>query len=508
MNRITLYSVLFLGMLLFTRCELDVVPTDALTGEQIKNSSDGLVGLVNGCYAQFKDYPDANTQNNWYLRQFFQMSDFGSDDIVCGYKTEDDLINSFRLKDRAAEKSNINSFWEVSYKVIFAANAAIAMAEKDDALTNQLNGESYFLRAVATHNLVRFFAKPYSAANSSSPGVILRTDAVDSKAKARATLEETYNYIIGSLRTAAGLMSTDVPPARMSKGFATKYAVWAELSRVYLYKQQYDSCILYSDSVINATGFTALETPETYKTYFADAKNRNETLWCIAFTDIDDKKGASVASMICKLNESCWGEEGATVSLLKDMGYTTDLKNIDSRFAYVDVDNPGEKNNVKLFYITKFSNQNNSGTLSSPVMLRLAEVYLNRAEAYANKGDVAKAEEDLNTLRTSRIAVPEGKTLADYFPAANVSNIVDVVLRERRVELAFEGHRLFDLLRNHKDMVRNYWGYHIYNYNGIPTSSEPGLTAEGVVTKADDIQLIYPIPSGEISTNKLCVQNY
>ena len=57
------------------------------------------------------------------------MSDFASDDIVCAYKTEDDLINSFRYRDRSAEKSNINYFWEMSYKIIYGANVAISMAD-------------------------------------------------------------------------------------------------------------------------------------------------------------------------------------------------------------------------------------------------------------------------------------------------------------------------------------------------------------------------------------------
>ena len=59
----------------------------------------------------------------------------------------------------------------------------------------------------------------------------------------------------------------------------------------------------------------------------------------------------------------------------------------------------------------------------------------------------------------------------------NIGNdeILDVVLKERRIELAFEGHRIFDLLRNGKDIVRNYWGFHLDSYNGVPASSEPGL---------------------------------
>ncbi len=145
-------------------------------------------------------------------------------------------------------------------------------------------------------------------------------------------------------------------------------------------------------------------------------------------------------------------------------------------------------------------------------MLRLAEVYLNRAEALANSGQLDEALADLNEIRTNRMIVPEGGDLNDYLYDAARDNITentieDVVLKERRIELAFEGHRIFDLMRTGKDLVRNYWGYHLDSYNGIPASSEPGLNAPGAVIPAGDPSMIYPIPSSELSTNKLCVPN-
>jgi starch-binding outer membrane protein, SusD/RagB family len=508
-----LQYILFLsGFFYLTGCNLDVIPSDSLTGDQITNTSDGLINLVNGCYAQFKDYPDPNTSNNWYLRQYYHLSDFAGDDIVCGYKTEDDLINSFRYKDRASIKSNINSFWEVSYKVIYGANVAIKMANEkgNDEMTNQLKGECYFLRAFSTHSLVRLFAKPYSQANLSSPGVILRESSLDGAPKARATLSETYDYIVSSLRTAAGLMSEEIPEARNTKGYATKYSAWALLSRVYLYMGDWQNCITYADSVINS-GYYSLETADAFPGYFAQAKSESETIWCIPFTITDDKKEASVASMIYN-GASCWGEEGASPSLLAEMGFGTDLMQVDQRWSYIETANPGLKNGVNIYYVKKFSEQDNLPTLSSPVMLRLAEVYLNRAEALANTGSTDEALADLNEIRTNRMVVPEGGDLNDYLYDASRDNITentieDVVLKERRIELAFEGHRIFDLMRTGKDLVRNYWGYHLDSYNGIPSSSEPGLNAPGVVIHAGDPSMIYPIPSSELSTNKLCVPN-
>jgi hypothetical protein len=119
---------------------------------------------------------------------------------------------------------------------------------------------------------------------------------------------------------------------------------------------------------------------------------------------------------------------------------------------------------------------------------------------------------DLNEIRVNRMLVPEDGDLNDYLYDAARDNITDnsitdIVAMERRIELAFEGHRIFDLMRNGKDLVRNFWGYHLDSYNGIPTTSEPGLNAPGVVIRAGDPSMIYPIPSSELSTNKLCVPN-
>ena len=145
----------------------------------------------------------------------------------------------------------------------------------------------------------------------------------------------------------------------------------------------------YADSVINS-GAYSLETAETYPGYFANAQTSSETIWCIPFLALDDKKEASVASMIYN-GANCWGEEGASPSILKVMGFGTSMMDIDVRWKYIETSNPGLKNGVNIYYISKFSGQDGSPTLSSPVMLRLSEVYLNRAEAYAKTGDVNAA---------------------------------------------------------------------------------------------------------------------
>ena len=116
--------------------------------------------------------------------------------------------------------------------------------------------------------------------------------------------------------------------------------------------------------------------------------------------------------------------------------------------------------------------------LSSPVFCRWAEVILNRAEAYAHKGD-AKALEDVNVIRT-RAGIPtEG--MFDASKMHGYDNLLDIVLDERRMELAFEGHRHFDMCRNKKSMDRRYAGAQPFKV--IDPTSEP--------------HIIYPIPNDE-----------
>ena len=111
---------------------------------------------------------------------------------------------------------------------------------------------------------------------------------------------------------------------------------------------------------------------------------------------------------------------------------------------------------IPMVYISKFSYQDDSPMLSSPVLCRWGEVILNRAEAYARSGQAAKALDDVNVIRT-RAGIPA----AGMFSAGNMhgySDAINVVMDERRMELAFEGHRMFDVYRNKQDMDRRYAG--------------------------------------------------
>ena len=321
------------------------------------------------------------------------------------------------------------------------------------------------------------------------------------ESKARATVQETYDMVISDLNKAADLMNT-------SRGneYASQDAAWALLSRVYLYMKDFDKTVEYASKVINASNHS-LETSSSFPNYFTNAINSPETIWCIAHTPVDNKGKGSIASMIYSDGNSGWGEEFATydyLDLLADNSKDVRGSLIDT--LYNEEGDIAKKNGIETFYIKKFSYQDGDPNLSSPVMIRLAEVYLNRAEAEAQMGAEANALDDVNMIRMNRgleddliTSVPGGK------------NIVDVVMEERRRELAFEGHRVFDIIRNQKDIVREYWGYHItglsigeIDLDNPPTS---GSGYDNLTINYNDPKVLYFIPIDEILANDLCVQN-
>ena len=177
----------------------------------------------------------------------------------------------------------------------------------------------------------------------------------------------------------------------------------------------------------------------------------------------------------------------------KDGGttYTVENRTIQGEYNEYHVNYKGEdlmvriqpsnmsvRNTYPKYFVTKFGYQDGSPTLSSPVVCRWAEVILNRAEAYAHKGEDAKALADVNVIRT-RAGIP-ATGLFSTSDMHGYANVTDIVLDERRLELAFEGHRMFDVYRNKLNMDRHY----------------PGLQAWKTVQYTDP-HIQYPIPNAE-----------
>jgi len=137
-------------------------------------------------------------------------------------------------------------------------------------------------------------------------------------------------------------------------------------------------------------------------------------------------------------------------------------------------------------------------------MFRLAEMYLNKAEAEAKLGKTSEALDDVDMIRENRGL--EGSLYNGTVPSG--ATALDVVLKERRIELAFEGQRVFDVFRNKKTLDRTYWGYHLpgLKETDIDLSKTP-TGYPNMITQPTDPKVIYYIPIDEIQTNTLCTQN-
>lgn len=161
------------------------------------------------------------------------------------------------------------------------------------------------------------------------------------------------------------------------------------------------------------------------------------------------------------------------------MAYTVTAANGTKYYGRVE-EETNIRNDYPMYYIYKCSLQEGQAQLWSPIISRLAEMYLNRAEAKYHLNDLQGALDDVNVIR-KRAGIPEW-TLASL---PQESSVLDVTLEERRLELAFEAHRRLDIYRNRLTLDRNYPGGHISS--GGPTS-----------VKYDDKIIVEYIPQSEM----------
>ena len=128
------------------------------------------------------------------------------------------------------------------------------------------------------------------------------------------------------------------------------------------------------------------------------------------------------------------------------------------------------------FYITKCSREGEDSHLHSPVISRLGEIYLNRAEAYAKLGQYSNALADLNTIR-------ERSIVGGGYASLDASNAGDLIDKERQLELAYQAERSYDVFRNGKPLDRSF----------------PGPHKQAEIVEASDYRVTYYIPQNAIN---------
>lgn len=466
----------------FTACQKDLEPFDSKTEQMALATPQDLQTATYGAYAGLVD-PS-------YTRIQHFLAEYPGDNVALSGTTSDALYNIYNYTDFPGNP-HTDAFWRQSYKTIYSANQVIQSIEDGESPTlDQLKGENLYLRAMVHFDLVRFFGRPYAQGEGNSPGVVIK-DNTEDDLPTRSSVKEVYDFIIADLEKAAALMTEN-----KSASFASKEVAYALLSRIYLFKEDNANAILYADRVLESGRYQLLGT-EAYKTYFTVVpENNSETIFAIRHTKADDRLKSAIGAMYYNdpiTQSTGWGEVFASVEYMNILD--RNLEDVRHSFIELQIDENGDtlkRGNVPKYFVNKYNWQEGVANLSSPVYIRLAEMYLNRAEANAKLGNEQLALNDVNTIRQR--AGLSGDALYSIGNLKGHDSVLEVVLEERRLELAFEGHRPGDLFRNNLPMTRAYPGFHSPDrFNHIVQPNNP--------------RVVFLIPEREIIVNPNLEQN-
>lgn len=426
------------GFLALGACEdrLEIDPAQNISEEQALESDANVKTVLIGAY-------DILSHSSLYGGGIQMNSELlGANGELNFSGTFNDPSQIWR-KEITTVNASVTSFWMNAYNAINAVNNILSALEVvNEADRERVEGEAKFIRGLLYFELARFFAPPYNAVNASSamgvPIVLTPTRDIDESVYiGRSTLEQTYQQAISDLQDAESLL----PPK--NGFFANSTAAAAVLSRLYLQQHAYgDARDAANRAIEYAQGYFNLV--PNIEDAFNQGENTPEDIFAIQVTTQD---GAN--SMVTFFATPSAGGRG----------------DVEIQNRHFDRYEEGDAR-AELFYTdaegvrtAKWFNQ-----FANVQVIRLAELYLTRAEANLREGTTVGATpaEDLNRIRLRAGLEPiEEPTLQD-------------VISERFVELAFEGQKIHDIKRLE-------------------------LSADGFSYTAN--LLVYPIPQREINAN-------
>ncbi|CAN5858715.1 RagB/SusD family nutrient uptake outer membrane protein [soil metagenome] len=422
---------------------LDVDPRAAIAADEALNNARAMAAAVNGMY-------DALQVDGLYSRQLVIYPDMYADNLVFSgtFQTDAQVFNRSITSTGGVPLGP----WAASYSGINQANEVLAaipnVADLSQANATRFRGEALFLRSLHYVNLVRYFGGvPIITEPTRTTG-----DAA-AAARPRNTMAEVYALIERDLNEAAGLL----PDTRIN-GRATMGAAQALLSRVYLEQHKDAQARDMATPVINNGQYEMTAN-------FADLwvqQNTQESIFEIQYTITDSN---AQAFWLFPARGGLGGRWGYNPSA----GLRSAFVENDTRAEATFAREPGSGR----FYGTKYFRVD--GGDDNVIVLRLAEMYLNRAEANTRLGaDAAVVRADINVVRQRAELQPLMETVNTR------DALIEAILQERRVEFALEGHRFFDLRRTGRAM----------EVLGIP-----------------EFRLLWPIPEPEMDVNEQLVQN-
>lgn len=422
---------------------------------------------------------------------------------------------------------NVVNMWSTLYALINQTNVVIEgvrAAAGRGAITSAdalaFEGEGRFLRALAYHELLLHFARPYADGSGSQLGVPYRDFAVNTAAKVeqartkgRNTVAEVYTKILEDLDFAEGnLPTTRTGNLRVTR--ATRAAAIALKQRVFLHQGNWVAVVREGNKLISPSapftstigGYLLAATPGA--AFPGGATVTNENIFSIE-NSADDNPGANGAlpTMFGSPNTAAQTPSGIQGRGL--VGVSPTLFNSPA-WACADLRRTQLLQPTATRYFTfKYKDATNN-TDFAPI-IRYAEVLLNQAEAESRQGNSVRALALLNAVRNRAVttASEQYATSNNNVPAGD--ELTRAVLNERRIELVAEGFRWDDIHRLAVDPVFTTNGIPrklgasqavIANYR-CPTATNPAPVLTGTIDPIpySDFRFLWPIPSIEIANN-------
>ncbi|MCD0489859.1 RagB/SusD family nutrient uptake outer membrane protein [Pedobacter sp. MC2016-14] len=456
----------------FTGCrkfvELDP-PNDRLNYSTVYATNATATAVLNGLYTRISETNNVITS---YATSYLA---FSADELK-SYNTS--ATSNYTQLYQNKANSNTEFYWSTTYTLIYNCNAAIEGMEGSNtlnqALKQQLIGEAKFMRALCYHYLVNTYGKVPLVI---SPDYRLYTNAK------RAEVSEVYAQMIADLQDAQVKLSREylngdaLTPYSASNAERVRPTYWAAtalLARVYLYNEKWAEAESASSIVIGNTGLFMPVAPAS-----VFLKNTKEAIFQL--------------QPVAANNYAIF--DARTFVLTTSIGTTTNPASLSP-----DLEAAFEANDLRranwvgsatisgVTYLFPYKYKANTASLAAARpeylnLLRIGEQYLIRAEARAYQNKLDGAKSDIDVIR--------GRAGLGGTPANTQVDLLDAVMKERRVELFCEqGHRWMDLKRTRR----------IDDVMKIATPKKGGTW--------ESYKQLLPVPAFEIGVDKALDQNF
>lgn len=449
------------------------VPKERLISASVFENSTTANAAVMGIYTRFNINPGLPFQLALYTGLY-------SDEL----KTNSNLVsllqiyqNSMNAFDSSTTTSNV---WTTFYNAIYQSNAILEGCEKSNKLPQevkkQLMAESYFLRAFSHFYLVNLFG---------NVPLVLQTDySINSMIKQRGK-EEVYQQIKSDLLLAEQNLNKSYVGADGLSSISERvrvnaFVASAFLARTELYMQNWGA----AESQVTKV----LEASQLYDTVGVNdifQHNSREAIWQLQMpTPIANRNTYEGTQFVLTARPGSQLNNSSTISsLLSDAFEAGDRRK--SSWIGIFTDRAFTPN-VLYSFPNKYKVRNSSTISERSVVIRVGELYLIRAEARIQQNKLDDAISDLDVIR-KRAGLP---LIKDTNPTAGKNDLLEILLKERRVELCFEwGHRLLDLKRTGK-------------IEPVMTLAAPAKGGVWITSKQ-----LWPIPQTEIEKAPQLIQN-